>query len=200
MAYAGQHPERVNRLVIVDAGPVLGGGGLKRISLSLLDANDVFDSPEDAVAEARALWPKEPPLDEEGEKALRRRTIYNLRRQDDGKWTFKYDHDGPADRAVAAEMIRQADIDPSKMSVQAQDDALEERWRNWRSIEAPTLIARGGVSDILSVEMAERMLAEQPRARLVTIEGSGHSVTVYKARARRGVVPGLVEVRWRSPA
>ena len=69
MAFAGQHPERVNRLVIVDAGPVLGGDGLKRISLSLLEANDVFDSPEDAVAEVRALWPKEPPLDEEGEGA-----------------------------------------------------------------------------------------------------------------------------------
>jgi pimeloyl-ACP methyl ester carboxylesterase len=182
MAYAGRHPERVHRLVVVDAGPLLSGEGLKRISLSTLKQNDLFDSPEDAVAEVRSLWPTEPPMDEEAEKALRRRTIHNLRRRDDGKWTYKYDHDSPADRAVATEMIRQADIDPSKISVQAQGDDLEERWRLWRSIEAPTLIARGGASDILSVEIAERMLAEQPCARLVTIEGSGHSVTVYKAR------------------
>ena len=77
--------------------------------------------------------------------------------------------------------------------MQAQDGALEERWRNWRSIEAPTLIARGGVSDILSVEMAERMLAEQPHARLVTIEGSGHSVTVYKAHIAAGLSRGLLK-------
>jgi pimeloyl-ACP methyl ester carboxylesterase len=179
MAYAAQYPDRVDKLIVVDAGPVLSTDGLKRISRSSLEQSDVFDSPEHALAEARRLWPADPPMDEEAEKALRRRTIYNVRRRDDGKWTYKYDHDPASDKKVAAEVVHQADNDPAKVPIQPGQDS-EERWEAWRKIEAPTLVVRGGVSDILTVEVADRMIAENPNARLVTVAGAGHSVTVYK--------------------
>jgi pimeloyl-ACP methyl ester carboxylesterase len=40
----------------------------------------------------------------------------------------------------------------------------------------PTLIIRGEVSDILSPELAQRMIETIPGARLVTVAGSGHAV------------------------
>ena len=49
-------------------------------------------------------------------------------------------------------------------------------WPAWQSIACPTLLVRGAESDILSVEIAKRMLDMQLRARLVEVPGAGHTV------------------------
>ena len=65
----------------------------------------------------------------------------------------------PVEGYVAAcEAIRDADL--------AADDAR---------IACPTLVLRGGVSDILSRETAEQMTQRGPKARLVEFEGIGHA-------------------------
>ncbi|HXU25356.1 MAG TPA: alpha/beta hydrolase, partial [Tepidiformaceae bacterium] len=88
----------------------------------------------------------------------RNRVRHNLMRTADGRWTFRYDK---ALRAPGRPRPR-----PS----------TEENWQAWRQITVPTLLLRGGVSDILSRETAERMAKEIPDCRLVEIPGSGHSI------------------------
>ena len=51
--FASQHPEEVERLVIVDIGPEIASAGSTRI-VSGVQANDVFATPEAAVAAGRA--------------------------------------------------------------------------------------------------------------------------------------------------
>jgi len=45
----------------------------------------------------------------------------------------------------------------------------------WDRIACPTLVLRGGVSDILPRDVAEQMTQRGPKARLVEFEGIGHA-------------------------
>ena len=52
----------------------------------------------------------------------------------------------------------------------------------WRALstlrDVPTLVVRGGRSDLLSATTAERMVAALDRAELVTVPGVGHAPTL----------------------
>ena len=52
----------------------------------------------------------------------------------------------------------------------------EELWEDVRKIQCPTLIVRGGESDILSPQAAERLQAAIPNSQLSVVAGAGHSV------------------------
>ena len=151
--YAAAHPGRVERLIVVDIGPEIAPEGLARI-VSSLRAKDVFSSVEEAVSAARATNPI--PRDD----VLRHRVEHNLRPLGTGSYTLKWD------RALRDGTARRDEHSP------------EERWRAWRSLAMPVLLVRGEHSDVLSPEIADRMLREQPRATLATVEGSGHSVSL----------------------
>ncbi|MGJ8560351.1 MAG: alpha/beta fold hydrolase [Litorimonas sp.] len=57
-------------------------------------------------------------------------------------------------------------------------------WSLWDGIaHVPTLVLRGETSDILSVETAARMVAQHPRATLVTVPNRGHAPILDEAVA-----------------
>lgn len=151
IAYAGLHSDRLSKLVIQDIGPVIATAGLQRIGAGVR-AGDVFESEDAAFAQARA-----------GnaiarEDVLRERVVANLRPADGGGLTFKWDkalRDGSAVR---------------------EDFGPDELWSLWESIAVDTLLLRGEVSDILDADVAEEMVRRNPRARLETIAGSGHTI------------------------
>lgn len=148
--YAAKHPETLDKLVIVDIAPELDGAGRERIQAGVA-APDVFDDPEEAVAQARLGNPRAP------EDALRHRVLNNLMRRDDGKWTFRYDAALRGGRP-----IRQADPEPA--------------WAKLRKITCPALLIRGAESDLLGRAAAERMTREIPNCHMVEVPRSGHSV------------------------
>ena len=78
--FASQHPEEVERLVIVDIGPDIAAAGSTRI-VSGVQANDVFATPEAAVAAGRAGNARA------DEAELQHRTRNNLMLLEDGTWT-----------------------------------------------------------------------------------------------------------------
>jgi pimeloyl-ACP methyl ester carboxylesterase len=149
--YTAQHPDAVERLVIVDIGPEIVPSGSDRIRAGVL-LTDVFDDPEEAVQRARAANPRAP------EAELRHRTLNNLKQRDDGRWTFRYD---VALRAPDRPLPRP---DPATA------------WAELRRITSPTLLVRGAESDILAPETAERMLREIPNCRMVEVPNAGHSI------------------------
>ena len=107
---------------------------------------------EDAFAKARATNPRQP------EEHQRYRITHNLMQFPDGRWTYRYD---------------KALRDPNNPRPRPTP---EDGWTAVGNINVPTLILRGEVSDILARETAERMVAEIPDARLVEVDGSGHSI------------------------
>ena len=111
-----------------------------------------FASVEDAVAHARAGNPRY------DDALLRHRVVHAVRPLPGGGYTWKYD------RAI-------------------RDAVRAGRWRDgldlwplWKTLACPTVIVRGAESDILTGDIAGRMLASQPRARLVEVVGAGHTV------------------------
>ena len=151
--FAAAHPERIERLIILDIGPEVAPAGGARIAAGLAGP-DVFASEDEAVTQARAANPR--PTDE----SLRHRVSHNLRQLPDGRLTFKWDkalRDGSAAR---------------------HDHSVDERWEAWRSVPGPLLLVRGAESDILTADFAARMLAENPTATCVLVADSGHSITL----------------------
>ena len=150
--YAGRHPERVDRLVIVDIGPDIAPAGRARVGGLMAHAPEHFATLEDVVAYQRANAPRYT------EAMLRHRAQHAVRPLPDGGFGWKYD------RALR-DAIRQG-----RIRVPA------DLWPQWCAIQCPTLLVRGSESDILTDEIAKRMLEELPSARLAVVPDAGHTV------------------------
>jgi pimeloyl-ACP methyl ester carboxylesterase len=149
--YAGKRPQALVRLVIVDIGPETGTTGSARIRAGV-QAGDVFESPDEAIARARSTNPNA----DEGEQ--RHRVTHSLMQRDDGKWTFRYD-----------KALRDPDNPRPRPSP-------EEGWALVEQIDVPTLLIRGEISDVLPAEVAGRMVETMSDCQFVEVAGSGHSV------------------------
>lgn len=156
--FAGQHPERVECLVLGDIGPEIPQEGRTRIATAV-QQSDVFDDPEDAVQRALAADPLAQPA------PTRARVLNNLLRLPDGRWTFRYD-----------KTLRASE---SPLPRPNPDDA----WALLPRIACPTLLVRGAESDVLALSTATRMLEVMPDCRLVEIPGSGHSLQNHQPAA-----------------
>jgi pimeloyl-ACP methyl ester carboxylesterase len=148
IVYSAMHPERVDRLVIVDIGPEPMKKGIENIRRFARRA-DVLPTFEAFVQRAHEFNPRRPI------KQLRDRLRWNLRRLPDGRWTWKYDRRFRAQRAAAGR---------------------EDLWTYVRRIKAPALLVRGAESDILSAQGAKRTQRAIANCRLVTIPKAGHTV------------------------
>ena len=151
--FAAAHPQRVARMVIMDIGPELARSGSANV-VSSLAAKDVFDSEDEAFAQARAANPR--PAD----ATLRHRLAHNLRPLPDGTLTFKYDKELRRNPGVLFDHTR------------------DQLWEAWRAIGCPVLLVRGADSDVLAANTAQRMVAENPNVTLVSVPDSGHSITL----------------------
>jgi len=152
MNYAGRHPDRVERLVVVDIGPDIAPAGRARVGGLMAHAPERFETLQEVVAYQRANNPRY------AEAMLRHRAQHAVRPLPGGGFTWKYD------RALR-DAIRQ-----DRLRTPA------DLWPQWRAIRCPTLLVRGSDSDILTEEIAKRMLEARPDARLAVVPGAGHTV------------------------
>ncbi len=166
-AYAGRRPAALAKLVIVDIAPEIDTLGLERIRTGVARP-DVFASREAAFAEARADNPV-PPEDEH-----RHRVYHSLMRTADGRFTYRYD------RALRDPKNPRKGIPP------------EEGWQLVASIDVPTLIVRGELSDLMGAATAQRMVETIPDCRLVEIPGSGHPVPLDKPAEFRAAIDAFL--------
>lgn len=149
---AAAHPDLVERLVVVDIGPQVAPAGAARIAAGV-GGPDTFASPAEALAQQRQANPRAP------DDALEHRVRHNLLLLDDGRWTWRYDR---ALRSGGGSNLPRPDA--------------AQQWSLIPRVTAPTLLVRGELSDVLSIEDAQRMTEEMPDCRLVTVTGAGHSV------------------------
>jgi esterase len=153
--YAGMHPDHVNRLIAVDTGPgeppsptPPAGGPPARPA----GPPPMSPGPFKSAAEARAAIP--PVM---GIAFAEEMVEHNLKRADDGTWTWKHDH-----ARVMAAGARSL-TDPRK-------------WPTWNAVRCPTLVLRGERSPALSKQAAERMVAGKENAILRVIPGASHFI------------------------
>ncbi len=152
LAYAIAYPETLRALVLIDAGPHVRRPGSRRIR-DFVNGGAEPESLEAIIARALAFNPRRDPV------ILRRSLMHNLRRQDDGKWVWKYDR--------------------RRFQQMGGDRHSEERQRladGLANVTCPTLVVRGAESDVFHDEDAARLAAALPDGRWVKIARAGHTV------------------------
>ena len=152
MAFAGQYPERLERLCIVDIGPRIEPAGGNRITEELRNLPPEFDSFEDALAHVQTGNRFA------SESVMRRRLAGQSQELPNGKIGWKFD---PA--------IREQRINGTAAPA-------ADLWPTLERITCPTLLVRGMETDLLTEETARQMVDTLAQGTLAEIERAGHMV------------------------
>ena len=152
LAYAIAYPETLSALVLIDSGPKVRRPGSSRIR-NFVNGGAEPETLEAIIERALAFNPRRDPL------VLRRSLMHNLRRQDDGNWVWKYDR----------QRFQAMGGDQHAAERRGLADGLA-------SVTCPTLVVRGGESDVFHDEDAELLAAGLPDGRWVKIPKAGHTV------------------------
>ncbi len=142
-------------LVLVDVAHRFNENGTEKIMAFMQSAPEGFASPADAAAAVAAYLPhRDVPADGSG-------LARNLRLVD-GRWHWHWDPRMLGATGVAA--------DRANGQLPARMRAASE------ALEIPTLLVRGGVSEVLSAEIAQEFGGLVPHAEIVDVSGAHHMV------------------------
>lgn len=148
---AGEDRVDATALVLVDIAPRIEPEGVEKIGAFMRQKPEGFDSLEEVAAAIGAYQPhRKPPRDLAG-------LAKNLRRAPNGKFRWHWD---PRFLGLRRELDKR----------QARLEACA------RALRLPTLLVRGGLSDVLSEEGARDFLALAPHAEYANITDAGHMV------------------------
>ncbi len=143
-------------LVLVDMAPRIEAEGAQKILAFMRQNPDGFDSLEQ-VADAIASYQphRERPRQLDGLKK-------NVRLDENGRLRWHWDPDWISDRPF--------------VEVDTRWERLEVAAQELNKSRLPTLLVRGGLSDVLSEEGAEEFLATCPHATYVNVTDAAHMV------------------------
>ena len=131
--YAANNSGKVKALVVVDAAPQNMQQGTQNIR-SFVQQDDELDSVDAFVERVLQYNPRRDP------QQVRGSILHNLKELPNGKWTWKYD------RALRSPGRRMG-----------SDAETEKRlWGYIESLQCPTLLVRGGASDIVAMDTADQ--------------------------------------------
>jgi pimeloyl-ACP methyl ester carboxylesterase len=160
MSFAGRHPERLAGLVLIDIGPEIDPRGMIRIGQeNEAQRAPVFASTDEYSSLLSLNYPAGQP------QALIRMAKYALRQRDDGLFELKAD---PKLRGARRE---------DEASRKKEEAFIEEQWNALAKSPCPTLVVRGAASDILSPDIADKMVDDVlQNGQLAVIPQAAHSV------------------------
>lgn len=157
MALASLPQTPIAKLIINDVGPNLNYDALMRIC-EYLGEDKVWDDFVSAKAYIRQVsQPFGEHTDEQWDKLARD----VLRQNAQLKWRKHYD-------VRLAQVVKATTPEIAKLS-----EAM--LWAAYDAITCPTLLVRGELSDLLSVDTAQQMTQRGPRAELIQISNVGHA-------------------------
>ena len=179
LAAIGGRPDLALGLVLVDVSPFLQPSGTSRIrDFMVSHAEEGFGSLEEVADAVAAYVPHRP----------RPRNLDGLRknvRLRDGRYYWHWDPafmGSPEDQAVQRNQL----IDPASLGAAAS------------SLRLPTLLVRGGESDVLSVDDSIRFLELVPHSEFATVVGAHHMVAGDDNAVFENVLGDFLERRVRS--
>jgi pimeloyl-ACP methyl ester carboxylesterase len=157
MLYTAEHPERVERVILVDIGPEPSPEWAAQM------ANRPPMPMEFSSLEAAVQWMGQGnPW--AGDARLRQDAENKMKQREDGQWTWK--------------------ADPSLFNTPLPDMTepghIERYWKAVETITCPVLEVRGTESGLVSDEVMQRMTNLGKQLSSVDIPGAGHVVTVDK--------------------
>lgn len=151
--YAFHNSHRLAALVLVDAGPSMLTKGARRI-VDFVSETAESDSLEQIMEKAVAFNPRRDP------RLLRHSLLHNFRQRADGKWVRKTD-------------LRMWHGNGNRTQ---QREKLMEQFRQASRVTCPTLIVQGGLSDVFTLEDAQKLATSFPHGRYAQVADAGHTV------------------------
>ncbi|MDP9282873.1 MAG: alpha/beta hydrolase [Chloroflexota bacterium] len=164
---AAAHPDRVQRLVVVDAGPEPMPEGSERARRLSLERPERFEYADDALAYLRRTSPG---YSEE---------VYANRM----RWLFREDAGDVVWRSSRESLA-------SIMSSASRVDL----WDALRAIRCPVLLVRGTHSNVLSADVAQRMIKTLTNGQFVELD-AGHNVALDRPKELADAVANFAPER-----
>ena len=152
MTFGGKYPEKLDKLVVVDVGPESDPRGGARIAREIINVPEEFDSFE-AVVEYMNKQNRFA-----SDRVMRRRLTYATKELPNGKIGWRYD-------LAIREARRQGISSPQ-----------EDLWPALSRITCPVLVVRGAETDLLTLEVAQKMVETFADGQMVEIPSAGHMV------------------------
>jgi pimeloyl-ACP methyl ester carboxylesterase len=153
LVIAGEQPDAVRALVLVDAVPRIERKGSRRVAEFMRSAPDGFGSLEEAAEAVRAYQPhRVRPVNLDGMRK-------NVRLAENGRWYWHWD----------PKMTQPPDwAEMERMATRTRAAAA--------AVRVPVLLVRGQLSDVVSEDGATELLATIPHAKYTDVAGTGHMV------------------------
>ena len=150
---AAAHPDRVERLVIVDAGTEAMREGSERARRLSLERPERFEYADDALAYLRRTSPG---YSED---------VYKNRM----RWLFRED---------AGDLVWRSSRDALESIMSSRGNDLADELR---AVRCPVLLVRGTRSNVLSADVAKRMVESVADGRIVELD-AGHNVALDRPK------------------
>jgi len=151
MIVLSRRPELVERLVLVDRGPESDPRGRERMARAMSQVRGAFPNREEALAYTRLANPRR------SEELVQASLAHAFRQLPDGSYELK------SDQKLRDRFLGHA-------------GSGTDLWKCLDAVRCPTLIVRGGESDVLPAAVAEKMVQMLPDASLVVVPHAGHTV------------------------
>ena len=162
MLLAARTASPIRRLVLNDVGATVPWRALARMK-GLVRRHEPFADMRAVMRHVRETYAGFGPLTDSQWRHLARHSVTRLK---DGGYRLAYDP------AIEASLWNGSDLD---MPLGPELVRGINLWRHWDAIRAPTLVLRGGDSDVLPRDVAREMLGRGPKAQLVEFHGVGHA-------------------------
>lgn len=190
MIMADQQPHRLRSVVINDIGPEI---------------------PPDAVTRILKYAGRTPLLRSWEEAAARAKTLYGLAYPnmpddfwlDHARLSFHQNAEGmlePNSDPAISEVLRKSQRIAAVLRRLRSWGLLRrfagvniDPWDSFRAVTMPCLLLHGAISDVLTVDIVERMRAVNPGLELVTIPGRGHAPTLDEPESRKAIDQFLLD-------
>jgi pimeloyl-ACP methyl ester carboxylesterase len=170
LALAARVPDLVRRLVLVDVTPGVNREKSSAIA-QFIDGPEFFESFDEILDRTIQFNPTR------SASSLRRGVLHNAIKADDGRWRWRYD------------LPRRGSGTGDEGQVMP---GLDELWDAVEHLEAPLLLVRGGTSPVVDDEDVAEVLRRNPTARIIVVEGAGHSVQGDKPRELAEILRSLL--------
>jgi pimeloyl-ACP methyl ester carboxylesterase len=169
MHYAAAHPERIERLIIVDIGPDSEAGS-ERITRNQANVPESFADLDEAIAYRARTNPVFATL---SPAEQRERIQYDLRPAPSPgggiRYYWKHDPEWQRQRVAGGTL------------------SYSHLWQELPRFHFPTLLIWGTASDVLSKAQADRIVAALPQGEIVSVTGVGHAPTLNEPQAVAGL-------------
>lgn len=146
---AARHPELVQRLVVVDVTPGTDHAKAEPI-IEFVSGPESFASFDEILERTIRYNPTRTV------SSLRRGVLHNAKQLPDGSWTWRWD--------------------PVRNWAGDHGPDFAHLWADVEAIRVPLLLVRGGLSGVVGDDDVVELLRRQPTAKVVVVEGAGHSV------------------------